>query len=112
MIYQKSEDAQWFPQTEEHDAKYIEDKYPYVDEETGRRYGLWDLTNPNRNRPNLTYEFLGITKVWRWTPTRMKEAYDAGLIVQPRPGAVPRFKRYQKIPLAKRLEMSGLTSLQ
>lgn len=103
LIYQKSEDAQWFPQTEEHDAKYIADKYPYVEEETGRRYGLWDLTNPNRNRPNLTYEFLGVTKVWRWTRARMQEAYDAGLVVQPRPGGVPRFKRYLEDSASKAL---------
>ena len=60
----------------------------------GRRYQLSDLTNPNPNRPNLTYEFLGITKVWRWTRQRMQMAYDNGLVVQPRPGAVPRLKRY------------------
>ena len=36
----------------------------------GRRYQLSDLTNPSPNRPNLTYEFLGITKVWRWTRLR------------------------------------------
>ena len=68
-------------------------KYSHHDP-NGRRYQLSDLTNPNRNRPNLTYEFLGITKVWRWTKERMQTAYDEGLVVQPRPGAVPRMKRY------------------
>ena len=68
-------------------------KYSHRDP-NGRRYQLSDLTNPNRNRPNLTYEFLGITKVWRWTKERMQTAYDEGLVVQPRPGAVPRMKRY------------------
>ena len=74
------------------DAK-TDAKYSHRDPD-GRRYQLSDLTNPNPNRPNLTYEFLGITKVWRWTKQRMQEAYDNGLVVQPRPGAVPRFKRY------------------
>lgn len=60
----------------------------------GRLYQLTDLSNPNPDRPNLTYEFLGITKVWRWTKDRMQAAYDAGLVIQPRPGAVPRLKRY------------------
>lgn len=60
----------------------------------GRLYQLTDLTNPNPNRPNLTYEFLGVTKVWRWTKERMQAAFDAGLVIQPRPGAVPRYKRY------------------
>lgn len=60
----------------------------------GRRYTLGDLTNPNNNRPNLTYEFLGVTKVWRWTKDRMEAAYKQGLIVQSKEGAVPRMKRY------------------
>jgi adenine specific DNA methylase Mod len=61
---------------------------------TGRRYQLDNLINPNPNRPNLTYEFMGVTRVWRWTRQRMQAAYDAGLIVQTGPGRVPRFKRY------------------
>lgn len=60
----------------------------------GRPYQLTSLINPNSNRPNLTYEFLGITRVWRWTQERMQAAHDAGLIVQPAPGRVPRYKRY------------------
>jgi site-specific DNA-methyltransferase (adenine-specific) len=68
-------------------------KYRHRDAD-GRLYELKDLTNPNPDRPNLTYEFLGVTKVWRWTKERMQAAYDAGLIIQPRPGAVPRYKRY------------------
>jgi hypothetical protein len=42
----------------------------------------------------LTYEFLGVTKVWRWTKERMQEAYANGLVVQTKPGAVPQLKRY------------------
>jgi site-specific DNA-methyltransferase (adenine-specific) len=60
----------------------------------GRRYQLDNLTNPNPDRPNLKYEFLGVTKVWRWTRERMKEAYEMGLVIQPGPGRVPRLKRY------------------
>ena len=70
-----------------------EAKYCYKDPD-GRKYTLGDLTNPNPDRPNLTYEFLGHKKVWRWTKERMEEAYAGGLVVQPSPGAVPRVKRY------------------
>ena len=75
-------------------AHYIEKFYRHIEPETGRRYLLADLTNPNRDRPNLTYEFLGINRVWRWTQERMQETYEKGLVVQKRPGAVPRLKRY------------------
>ena len=49
-------------------------KYCHQDPD-GRVYRLSDLTNPNPDRPNLTYEFLGIRKVWRWTKDRMQAAY-------------------------------------
>lgn len=69
------------------------DKYSGIDD-SGRQYQLTSLINPNPDRPNLTYEFLGVTRVWRWTKQRMQAAYEAGLIVQTAPGRVPRLKRY------------------
>jgi site-specific DNA-methyltransferase (adenine-specific) len=68
-------------------------KYKYTDED-GRVYRLSDLTNPNPDRPNLTYEFMGMTKVWRWTEDRMKQALEDDLIVQTEPGTIPQLKRY------------------
>lgn len=68
-------------------------KYRYKDDE-GRLYRLDSLINPNSNRPNLTYEFLGVTRVWRWTRERMQRAYDEGIVVQTAPGRVPQMKRY------------------
>ena len=76
-----------------HDPEYVEKFYRYTDEK-GRRYRLGDITNPNKNRPNLTYEFLGVTRVWRWTKERMQKAYEDGLIHQSKPGAVPQGKRF------------------
>ncbi len=38
-----------------------------------------DLTNPNKDRPNLTYEFLGVTRVMRWTRERMQKAHREGI---------------------------------
>jgi hypothetical protein len=70
-----------------------EEKYSLRDPD-GRRYQLTSLLKANPDRPNLTYEFLGITRVWRWTRDRMQQAHLQGLVVQPSPGSVPRFKRY------------------
>ena len=86
--------AKWHPPYVPHDPAYISSHYRHREEGTGRRYTLGDLVNPNRNRPNLEYEFLGVTRVWRWTPERMRRAYDDGLIVQAGEGKVPRLKRY------------------
>jgi site-specific DNA-methyltransferase (adenine-specific) len=66
--------------------------YKYEDE--NGVYRLLPLLNPNDKRPNLTYEFLGVTRVWRWTKDRMRQAYECGLVVQLKPGAVPQYKKY------------------
>src|SRR3989454_6970499 len=99
FAYQRTEQAFWNPSAsfkpydpDDLDEK-TEKKYCFRDPD-GRRYTLGDLTNPNRNRPNLTYEVLGHHKVWRWTKERMQKAYEVGLVVQRSPGAVPRVKRY------------------
>jgi site-specific DNA-methyltransferase (adenine-specific) len=76
-----------------HNEDYVKQFYKYADPD-GRRYRLADLTNPNKNRPHLTYEFLGVKRVWRWTKERMQEAFEKGLVVQTKPGAVPALKRY------------------
>ncbi len=94
LCYTKSDNWIWNPQYKEHNVEYVQKFYRFIESDTGRRYQLADLTNPNRNRPNLTYEFLGVTRVWRWTKERMQEAYEKGLVVQNKPGSVPRLKRY------------------
>ncbi len=94
LFYAKSPKWLWNAQYTEHNEKYVSGFYKYIDEETGRRYRLADLTNPNKNRPNLTYEFLGVTRVWRWTKDRMQRAYEDGIVLQSKPGNVPQLKRY------------------
>jgi site-specific DNA-methyltransferase (adenine-specific) len=93
LRYTKSDKWIWNAQYTEHDPEYVRQFYKYTDE-NGRTYRLADLTNPNKNRPNLTYEFLGVTRVWRWTRERMQKAYEDGLVVQNKPGQVPALKRY------------------
>ncbi len=93
LRYSKSESVVFNKVFGEHDPEYIQKFYRFTDPD-GRRYRLGDITNPNKNRPNLTYEFLGVKRVWRWTKDRMEQAYREGRIYQSRPGAVPQEKRY------------------
>ena len=93
LVYGRGGETAW-------NAPYIanpraHEQYKLIEDETGRRYQLTSLLNPNPDRPNLTYEFKGVTRVWRWTKERMEEADRAGLIVVPRGGkGIPRLKRY------------------
>lgn len=93
LRFTKSDKWIWNAQHTEHSEGYLNAFYKYKDAD-GRVYRLADLTNPNKNRPNLTYEFLGVTRVWRWTKERMQKAYEDGLVVQSKPGSVPALKRY------------------
>ena len=93
LRYSKSDKVVFNKVFGQHDPEYLEKFYRFQDAD-GRRYRLGDITNPNKNRPNLTYEFLGVTRVWRWTRERMQRAYDEGKIYQSKPGSVPQEKRY------------------
>jgi len=76
----------------EHNPEYVNKAYRY--EDSRGRYRLLPLLNPNADRPNLTYEFLGVVRVWRWTYDRMQQAYKDGLVVQLKPGSPPQYKKY------------------
>ena len=71
----------------------VRSKYVHRDS-NGRIFRLDNLLNPNKDRPNLEYEFKGVTKVWRWTKERMLQADNDGIIHQSAPGKVPQLKRY------------------
>jgi DNA modification methylase len=92
LRFSRSNKATYHQPYEEHDPDYVESAYKYKDAQG--TYRLLPLLNPNDNRPNLTYEFLGVTRVWRWTKERMQKAYEEGLVVQLKPGAVPQYKKY------------------
>lgn len=92
LRYAKGSKVVFHPMFDDHDPDYVEKAYRYKDEKG--IYRLLPLLNPNDNRPNLTYDFLGVTRVWRWTKERMQEAYKSGLVVQLKPGAVPQYKKY------------------
>lgn len=60
----------------------------------GRRFALIPLLNLNKNRPNLTYEFLGFTETWAVKREGMLKLYADNRIVQLNEGALPLKKQY------------------
>ena len=81
----------------EYDGDYLAKFYKHVEPDTGRKYQLDNLGAPGGAAPskgNPHYEFLGVTRYWRYSRERMQELYDRGLIIQTKPGTVPRLKRY------------------
>ncbi len=95
LIYSKGTDFTWNDLFTPYTEAYTDAFYKHVEPETGRRYTLSDTTAPGgSSKGNPHYEFLGVTRYWRFGEKRMEELYEQGRIVQDRPGAVPRQKRY------------------
>lgn len=94
LFYTKTGDATrnevYLPYSEE----YLKSTYRHVDAD-GRRYRLDNLTGPGgASKGNPRYEFLGVTRYWRYSKEKMEELYRQGRIVQTKPGRVPAYKRY------------------
>ena len=102
LLYTRADSYTWNLQYAPYDPEYLRTHYKNVEPATGRRYELADLNAPGgAGKGNPRYEFLGITRFWRFKQERMQSLFEQGRIVQPREGAVPRYKRYLD-------EMSGV----
>ncbi len=96
LAYSKSDEYTWNTQYTAYDKDYVDAFYRHEDED-GRRFQLSDITAPGgakASKGNPHYEFLGITRYWRFSESRINELYEKGHIVQTKPGTVPRQKRY------------------
>ena len=73
-----------------HSEEYIAKTYNKTDEKG--RYTTFPCTNETGG--NKPYEFRGITRAWRFKPSRMEDLYQSGMLVQPKPGSPYRYKKY------------------
>ena len=95
LLYSKSERFTWNMQYTKYAEDFASSFYRHVEPETQRRYGLSDITGPGgASKGNPYYEFLGVTRYWRFSRETMEKLYAQGRIVQTNPGTVPRQKRY------------------
>ena len=60
----------------------------------GRRFRAIPITNMNKNRPNLRYEFLGHMQTWAKSKIKLEEEYKSGLIFQTSPDTIPVKKQF------------------
>jgi len=95
LLFSKSERFRWNMQYQDYSDDYKDNFYKHIEPDSGRRYRLSDTTGPGgAAKGNPRYEFLGVTRYWRFTEEKMKELYRQGRIVQTKPGNVPQQKRY------------------
>lgn len=93
LYYNNSNNFTWNKQYTPYNQSYIDNFYKYIEEGTGRRYRLGDTSAPKKTDSN-TYEFMGVTKSWRYSPERLQQLYDEGRIIISKNGNGARYKRY------------------
>ena len=96
LHYSKDPGASCFSQQfKPYDTEYVNKNYSKVEEGTGRRYMLDNIAAPGAgSRGHPSYEFMGVSRYWRYNKEKMQGLLDAGRIIQSAPGRVPRYKRY------------------
>jgi DNA modification methylase len=60
----------------------------------GRRFRTIPITNMNKNRPNLRYEFMGVVQTWAKKRELLLAELDQGLIIQSNPKTIPVKKQF------------------
>ena len=95
LFYSKTKDHQFNQPFVPYSEQYMSRSYRNVESDTGRRYQLVSMTGPGgASKGNPSYEVMGVTRYWRYSREQMDELISKGLVVQPKPGAVPRRKYY------------------
>ncbi len=95
LFYTTTDEWFWNHVFTPYDQEYVDDFYKYVEQETGRRYRLGDLTGPGgAAKGNPSYEVMGVTRFWRYSKEKMAQLIRQGRVVQTKPGSVPAYKRY------------------
>lgn len=94
LVYSKSNNVTFNPQFIK--GAKDEEIYPYIEDETGRRYGSFDFTQKGNGTPRLFGDKLlnpPPGKHWIWGQEKIDKAMDEGRIIFTSSG-LPRIKRY------------------
>lgn len=96
FFYTKSAEWTWNWLYTPYDKEYLDDMYRHVEEETGRRFRLGDLTAAKPGGDTL-YEWHGIKpykgRYWAYSRAKMEQFEKDGRLVYSKSG-MPNYKRY------------------
>src|SRR5450755_1514922 len=92
LFYAKTERVIWNQLYEPLDREYVQSKYRHEDSD-GRKFRTGNCLNQNPDRPNLTFDWNGHVRTWRWTKDKMQALHEAGRLIYTKSG-VPEYKRY------------------
>jgi len=96
FFYTKTDNWTWNPLYTDYDPEYIEDFYRHIEEGTGRRYRLSDLTAAKPGG-DTSYEWKGVRpykgRYWAYSKENMEQFDREGRLYYSKTG-MPAYKRY------------------
>jgi DNA modification methylase len=108
LYYTKTDRCTFNQIYQPYSEQYVSERFRAV-EPNGRQYTLVSMLGPGgAAKGNPFYEIMGVSRYWRYSQAKMKELIDAGLVVQTKPGSVPRRKYY--LDEGKGVELQALWS--
>jgi site-specific DNA-methyltransferase (adenine-specific) len=97
LFYTKSDGFTWNKQYQAYNEEYVSSHYRYVDGQ-GRRYRTDNLTATSLSGGGYTYEWNGVTKIWRCPQTKMQELHDTGRLHYTKSGSVEYIRYLDEMP--------------
>jgi len=97
FFYTKGSDWKWNWDYTPYDQTYIDEFYYHLDEKTGRRYRLDNLTAAKPGG-DVSYEFMGTKpyrgRYWAYSKANLEKFYNEGRLYFPKAGGTPAYKRF------------------
>lgn len=97
LFYSKSDRFLWNHQYQAYDESYLENHYRRVDKD-GRKYRTDNLTAMGLSGGGYTYEWHGITKIWRLPIEKMRELDKAGRVQYTKNGTAEYVRYLDEMP--------------
>ena len=92
LLYTRSNNFTWNKQYQPYNQEYVDSHYTQTDKR-GRRYQTGDLSAMGLSGGGYTYEWKGVTKLWRMPESKMRELDAQGRIHYSKSGGA-RYVRY------------------
>ncbi len=97
LFYTKSKTFIWNKQFQPYDDNYVQSHYNKVSAD-GRKYRTGDLTAFGLSGGGYTYEWNGVTKLWRLPEERMRELHEQGRIRYTKSGTAEYIRYLDEMP--------------
>jgi site-specific DNA-methyltransferase (adenine-specific) len=97
LFYTKSDNFVWNKQYQPYSENYLNSHYRNVDKD-GRRYRTDNLTATSLSGGGYTYDWNGVTKIWRCPKQKMQELHDTGRLHYTKSGGVEYIRYLDEMP--------------